>query len=200
MSEHYAGSKGTISTADDQAVAPPAEVTAATGQGPYYLAGTQELPGGDLTYTRLPGRPIKVSGYIYEGASGETPIPSAMLEIWQADDAGRYHPPASGDARGMDPGLIALRGYITTDIYGCYEFRSIYPGEYAGRCRHMHVRATAEGHLGVSTQLIVPALPGDDITPDTDRVAQILPRQHRLEFSQNHGVLEAGFDFRLSAV
>jgi protocatechuate 3,4-dioxygenase beta subunit len=196
----YARSKGFLNEVDDQAVAPPAEVTAATDEGPYYITGTQELPGGDLNYTNLPGRPIRVSGYVYEGAGGETPIPSATLELWQADDAGRYHPPASGDAQHFRPEELALRGYVTTDAAGYYEFRSIYPGKYSGRCRHIHVRVRAAGYVGVFTQLIVPAMPGDDVTPERDPVARRLPREHLLRFTEDRGVLEAGFDFRLSAV
>jgi protocatechuate 3,4-dioxygenase beta subunit len=198
MPQHYERSKGYLSEVDDQAVAPPTEVTAATGEGPYYVANTEELPDGDLNFTHLPGQPIKVSGYFYEGAGGETPIPSARLEIWQADDAGRYHPEASGDAGRFTPEQLALRGWVTTDPSGYYEFRSIYPGKYRGRARHIHVNAAAPGYVGVFTQLIVPAKPGDDMTPEQDRVAQILPRKHLLQFTENRGRLEAGFDFRLS--
>jgi protocatechuate 3,4-dioxygenase beta subunit len=183
----------------EQAVAPPAAVTASTGPGPAYLSSTQELPEGNLNHTGLPGRPIKVSGYFYEGAGGEKAIPWARLEIWHADDAGRYHPMARGDATHFKPEDIALRGFVTTDVYGYYEFRSIFPGKYPGRCRHIHVHAAAEGYVSVFSQLIVPAQLGDDLTPEQDYVARMLPRENFLQFVENEGVLEAGFDFRLSA-
>jgi protocatechuate 3,4-dioxygenase beta subunit len=184
----------------DRAVAPPVGVTASTGPGPAYVSGTQELPDGNLNYTALPGRPIRVSGYFYEGAGGEKAIPWARLEIWHADDAGRYHPMARGDVADFKPEELALRGFVTTDVGGYYEFRSIFPGKYPGRCRHIHVRATAEGYVGLFSQLIVPAQPGDDLTPERDRVARLLPAEHFLQFVESGGVLEAGFDFRLSAL
>ena len=88
---------------------------------------------------------------------------------------------------------------VLTDSSGFYEFSSICPGEYAGLCRHIHVRASAEGYGDLFTQLIVPARPGDRMTPETDPVARRLPEVHLLEFKQRDRVLEATFAFHLGA-
>ena len=47
------------------------------------------------------------------------------------------------------------------------------------------------------TQLIVPSLPGDTSTPETDQIAQSLPAVNDLQFVTENGVQTAKFDFHL---
>ena len=86
---------------------------------------------------------------------------------------------------------------MLADASGYYEFTSIYPGQYPGRCRHIHVIASAEAYGAIVTQLIVPSLPGDTSTPDTDQIAQSLPAVNDLQFVTENGVQTATFDFHL---
>jgi protocatechuate 3,4-dioxygenase beta subunit len=181
-----------------QQAGPPAAATAPAGQGPYYVVNTRALPDGNLNYAGLPGQPIEVSGHVYGVVGAAVPLRGARLELWHADHRGSYHPNASGDALRMEPDRLALRGYVVSDAEGFYQFRSIYPGKYPGRCRHIHVRATAEGHTGIFTQLIFLEKPGDDLTPERDPVARYLPDENHLKLRETEGVLEAHFDFRLA--
>lgn len=168
-----------------------------TTEGPYYISNTGELTNGDLNATDLPGEPIKVSGHVYGGTGKGTPLAGAKVEIWHADSDGRYHPNSNGDANQYRPDELALRGYVLTDPAGYYEFTSIYPGEYQGRTRHIHARASAAGYGGVVTQIIVPAKPGDSMMPETDAIARSLPAVNLITFADNGGVLETTFDFHL---
>ena len=96
-----------------------------------------------------------------------TPIPGATVDIWQADDAGKYdtQDPA------QDPGN--LRGLFVTDAEGAYWFRSVVPasypvptdgpggellraiGRHPMRPAHIHYRVEAPGHRPVTTHVFV---------------------------------------------
>jgi protocatechuate 3,4-dioxygenase beta subunit len=147
--------------------------------------GNHQLTDGNLNYAGLPGDPVKISGYVYGGVGSSTLLAGAKIEIWHADSSGAYHPNTNGDAGDFTPSELALRGYVLTDPGGYYEFTSIYPGIYPGRCRHFHVRASATRYGGVVSQLIVPALAGDSQTPQTDSIAQTLPDANDLTFTAN---------------
>lgn len=176
--------------------APP---TVGVGKGPYYVSNTAELVGGNLNFTGLPGDPVTITGHVFGGPEGTVPLAGAKIEIWHADTGGSYHPNAPGDAASFRAEDLALRGYVASAADGRYEFRSIYPGKYPGRCRHYHVRISAAGHTPVSTQLIFPALPDDDQGPEDDFVARSLPLEYRLALTTRGGVQQAVFDFRLAA-
>jgi catechol 1,2-dioxygenase len=96
-----------------------------------------------------------------------TPIEGATVDIWQADDAGKYdtQDPA------QDPGN--LRGLFVTDADGAYWFRSVVPasypvptdgpggellraiGRHPMRPAHIHYRVEAPGHRPVTTHVFV---------------------------------------------
>ena len=164
--------------------------------GPYYVSGTRELTGGDLNYDDLDGTPMKIGGYVYGADDNSDPIADARIEIWQADDDGAYHPQSQGPASSFDGNEISLRGYVMSDDDGYYEFTSILPGEYEGRVRHIHVRAEAEGHQTLISQIIV-AQDGDRIQPENDMVSGNLPDCSIAEFTESDGVQTAVFNFHI---
>jgi protocatechuate 3,4-dioxygenase beta subunit len=172
-------------------------ITAEVTEGPYYVSGTSALVNGNLNTTQLPGTPIQISGHVYEGLDNSKPVANAKIELWHTDDTGSYHPNSNGDVSKYTAADIALRGFITTDAQGAYKFTSIYPGEYSGRTRHIHVKVTAPGKATVTTQLIIPTLPGDPITFDDDTVSKGLPTCHLLTFDKAQNPETASFDFRL---
>ena len=174
------------------------ELTMGVTEGPYYITNAPQLTDGDLNYAELPGDFIRVSGYVYGGTGDSRPLAGAKVELWQADAGGSYHPNANGDAADYKPTELALRGFVLTDTNGFYEFTSIYPGEYPGRCRHIHARASAEGYGSIVTQMIVPAMEGDETTPENDQVARALPAANDLVFTVRGEAQDARFDFHLA--
>ncbi|MFO0971634.1 MAG: hypothetical protein U0520_04810 [Candidatus Saccharimonadales bacterium] len=166
-------------------------------QGPYYITGTNKLSGNNLNYDNLSGTKVKIEGYVYAGASGSKPIANAKIEVWQADDAGDYHPASNGAASSYSASQLSLRGYVTTDSNGYYYYYTIYPGQYTGRTRHIHTNTTASGYTGVITQIIVPSKDGDETTIATDGIAQSLPKCNQVTFTDVDGVPTAAYNYRL---
>ncbi|HWU79319.1 MAG TPA: protocatechuate 3,4-dioxygenase subunit alpha [Caulobacter sp.] len=76
------------------------------------------------------GETITVEGVVYD-ADGK-PVPDAMIEIWQANAAGRYASP--DDHRSdlpLDEGFIGF-GRAATDENGLYRFKTVRPGLVPG--------------------------------------------------------------------
>jgi protocatechuate 3,4-dioxygenase beta subunit len=166
-------------------------------EGPYYVSGMAELKDGDLNFTKLAGVPIEISGHVYEGLDATKPLAGAAVEIWHADSEGSYRPNGNGPSTGYQPSELALRGFVLTDAEGRYRFTSIYPGEYSGRTRHIHFKLHAAGKPELTTQLIVPAKPGDTHTFDEDDIAEGLPNCQLFTLDETSSPAKATFDFRL---
>lgn len=173
-------------------------ITAEVTEGPYYVSGTAALTDGNLNYSSLPGEALSISGHVYEGLDASKPLGNAKLEIWHADDSGSYHPNGNGPTTNYKPGDIALRGFITTDATGAYKFSTVYPGEYSGRTRHIHFKINAPGFPELTTQLIMPAKPGDTLTFDEDTVSKGLPNCQLLKVDAATTPATATFDFHVS--
>ena len=97
------------------------------------------------------------------------PIPATMIEIWQANAAGRYaHPRDTHDAP-ADPNFPG-EGRIFTDAEGNYRFVSIKPGAYPWRNHHnawrpIHIHLSLFGE-GFAQRLITQMyFPGDPLLP-----------------------------------
>src|SRR5262245_32148272 len=79
------------------------------------------------------------------------PVARALLDFWQADDAGVY-----------DNAGYRLRGHQFADDQGRYELETIVPGLYPGRTRHIHVKVQAPNQPVLTTQLYFPGEPSND--------------------------------------
>jgi protocatechuate 3,4-dioxygenase beta subunit len=80
-------------------------------------------PGGP----RAIGQYIEVSGRIMD--EDGAPLAGAMIEIWQANSAGKYIHQMDRHEAPLDPNFIG-EGRFITDAEGRYKFRSIKPGGY----------------------------------------------------------------------
>lgn len=172
-------------------------ITQATTEGPYFVRDTAKAPGNNLNYSNRPGTSIKVSGYVYAGSDNAFPLENAKIELWQTDDEGSYHPNGNGTVSDYKPEDIELRGYVTTDEKGYYEFTSIYPGYYEGRARHIHARISADGYKEVITQIMFQPKPGDGVNLENDTIAKSLPPCHLIQMTEENGIERGTIDFRL---
>lgn len=88
------------------------------------------------------GERIIVSGRVLD--ENARPVPHALVEIWQANSAGRYPHKVDQHDAPMDPNFTGA-GRCLTDAEGRYRFVTIRPGEYpwgnhynAWRPAHIH--------------------------------------------------------------
>ena len=104
--------------------------------GPVF--GRDEVEPGDADLTKQHagdpiGERIIVSGRVLD--ENARPVPHTLVEIWQANSAGRYpHRTDQHDAP-TDPNFTGC-GRALTDKHGRYRFVSIRPGEYPWRNHH----------------------------------------------------------------
>jgi protocatechuate 3,4-dioxygenase alpha subunit len=99
--------------------------------GPFFHLGLARPDWGDLTKAGPAGERITIEGRVIDGDG--LPVPDAMIEIWQANAAGRYnHPDDPQTDKPLDPNF---RGYgrVATDAEGGFRFITIKPGPVPGR-------------------------------------------------------------------
>ncbi|MEZ5669680.1 MAG: intradiol ring-cleavage dioxygenase [Alphaproteobacteria bacterium] len=114
-------------------------------EGPYYTPGTPLR--SDFTGDG-PGVPLLLEGFVTDAAC--LPLGDAVVDIWHANADGIY-----------DNDGYRFRGYQRTDAAGRYWLRTIVPGLYGRRTRHIHVKAQAAGTAVLTTQLYFPDEPAN---------------------------------------
>ena len=90
------------------------------------------------------GERIVVTGRVLDG-NGK-PVPGTLVEIWQANSAGRYPHPRDNHNAPVDPNFFGA-GRTLTDANGRYRFVTIRPGEYPWR---NHYNAWRPAHIHFS--------------------------------------------------
>ena len=118
--------------------------------GPFYVANTPVLK--NINRFSKPGEPLRVTGRVLSADGEPQPIAGAIIEVWQTDGDGRYHPQGRGDASQYADADIDLRGQIIADAGGRFEFLTVVPGAYRPRPRHLHYRIVASGFKTLVTQ------------------------------------------------
>jgi protocatechuate 3,4-dioxygenase beta subunit len=118
--------------------------------GPFYISHAAKAH--NINYKNLPGKAMMISGTVFGGSDMKTPLANAQVEIWHADDDGRYHPQDRGDIKDFNAEEINLRGIQVTGKNGKYSFESIIPNLYGSRRRHLHWKIVADGHVTLITQ------------------------------------------------
>jgi protocatechuate 3,4-dioxygenase alpha subunit len=110
--------------------------------GPFFSFALP-IEGGDrLVDDDHPGA-LRIEGRLFDGA-GE-PVADALLEIWQANAAGRYaHPEDTRDEVPLQPGFTGF-GRVPTDAEGRFAFTTVKPGPVPwpdGRAQAPHIQVS----------------------------------------------------------
>jgi protocatechuate 3,4-dioxygenase, beta subunit len=128
------------------------------------------------------GERIIVRGRVLD--DGGHPVPHTLIEIWQANAAGRYSHRKDDHRAPLDPNFTGA-GRTFTDTDGRYEFTTIKPGAYpwenhdnAWRPAHIHFSLFGPAFL---TRLVTQMyFPGDPLFP-YDPIFQSIPDEKARE-------------------
>lgn len=105
------------------------------------------------------GEEIEITGRLL-GLDGR-PIQGGYVELWQANAYGRYANSRDTSSAPLDPNFQGY-GVVRTDEQGRYRFRTIKPGEYTGRTRHLHFQVGGPGFEPLPTQMYFAGDPGNE--------------------------------------
>ena len=151
------------------------DATVAQTEGPYFKPSSPERT--ELFEEGMAGQPIELVGFVL--SRGCKPLAGALLDFWQADDKGGY-----------DNSGFRLRGHQFSDAEGRYRLRSIVPGIYPGRTRHIHVKVQPRGGSLLTTQLYFPG-------ESKNRSDSLFRKDLQIRTAKNAGWLAGRFDFVL---
>jgi hydroxyquinol 1,2-dioxygenase len=144
--------------------------------GPFFREGAPELPAGAQIVEKPTAPEIVVYGKVTENDG--TPIPDALIQIWQTSERGLY------DLQERNGEAMDMRGNFRTDAEGGYHFRTVRPLGYSipmdgpvgamvkmqnrhgMRPSHIHCLIAADGYRELVTALYF----GDDPNIDSDTV------------------------------
>src|SRR2546428_2433789 len=129
-------------------------------EGPFYL--DQARIREDISEGK-PGVPLQLVVRVLEASASWARPQKAAVNVWQCDALGIYsgYEGAAIAPRHVEPvdDKTFLRGTQLTDAAGAVRFRTIYPGWYAGRTPHVHLKLRV-GAKAATTQLYFP----DEVT------------------------------------
>jgi len=144
-------------------------VTPTQTEGPFYP--DSDVGDNDLDLTLIKGRseaakgePIYVFGQVLD--TDGNPLANATVDVWQANDAGRYRHAEDPNPAPLDPNFQGW-GIVKTDALGFYRYKTIRPGAYSlesfgedgWRAQHIHYKVSHDDHAPLTTQLYFPGDP-----------------------------------------
>jgi protocatechuate 3,4-dioxygenase beta subunit len=174
--------------------------------GPVYPYGKIEATDNDLTRQHAGeplGERIIVEGRVLD--EDGRPIPQTLVEVWQANAAGRYTHRVDMHPAPLDPNFSGA-GRTITDQQGRYRFVTIKPGAYPWRnhdnaWRPAHIHFSLFGTSFLSRLVTQMYFPGDPLMPH-DPILNCIPdpaARQRLVAAFDLGVTEPewalGFTF-----
>jgi protocatechuate 3,4-dioxygenase beta subunit len=169
------------------------EVTGPTFDDLWCGSNATDLTRIDGRAAEALGQRIILSGRVLD--DGGRPVRGTLVEVWQANAAGRYHHGGDQHDAPLDPNFTGA-GQVVTDDEGCYRFLTIRPGAYPWRntynaWRPAHVHFSVFGPSFATRLITQMYFPGDPLL-ETDPVFHSIPDAHARER------LIAAYDAQLS--
>ena len=174
----------------------PLTLTELTGPGPAVSEVTPE--DADLTRNagaagEAIGQRIIVTGRVLDERG--TPAPGTLIEVWQANAAGRYLHRSDTWPGPLDPNFLGM-GRCLTDATGVYRFLTVRPGAYPWRnhpnaWRPAHIHFSLFGPSTRSRLITQMYFPDDPLLP-LDPIVRAVPEAAagRLIAAYDHEVTE----------
>ena len=138
--------------------------------GPVFAGGWAGADCADLTKEgkREPiGERIIVAGRVLD--ENGRPVPGTLVELWQANAAGRYRHEADQHNAPLDEKFLG-KGQVVTGADGSYRFLTIKPGAYPWRNAHnawrpQHLHFSVFGPAFATRLVTQMYFPGDPLLP-----------------------------------
>ena len=146
--------------------------------GPFFDFGLVIRDGGIVAQPGAQGRHVVIEGVVRDGEGAV--LPDALVEIWQANAAGKYRHPADDQDRPLDPAFDGF-GRVATDDQGQFSFKTVVPGRVAGpngkvQAPHLAVGVLARGLL---TRLVTRLYFEDEPSNADDPILALVPAGRR---------------------
>ena len=184
----------------------PSRPTAMEIIGPFYPVSKPSDQDPDLTQVaghsgRAQGQLLYLTGRVL-ARNGE-PVPGALIEVWQANAAGRYAHAGDTNPAPEDPDFQGYAKFVT-DSEGRYAIKTIKPGPYPARpgwIRPSHIHFDITGNI---TRLVTTMYFEGEPLHEQDRLikASFAPQTQMARFvdsapGQEPGSLSATWDIVL---
>ena len=154
------------------------ELTPFQTVGPFFHYALPFNGGETLVTADTLGQRITIAGTVTDGA--RAPVPDALVEIWQANAAGRYRHPDDGRDAAIDPAFDGF-GRTPTDADGRFTFATIKPGRVPGPRGLLQAPHVLVGLLGrgLLTRLVTRIYFEDEPSTADDPVLALVPQSRR---------------------
>ncbi|WP_422860716.1 hypothetical protein ACOKFD_07750 [Flagellimonas sp. S174] len=116
-------------------------LTQADDLGPFFREGS---PLNNNMIGKSTGIRLDIEGKIFDGHSCNLPLSNVTVEVWHASPEGSYD---------VSSNEYLFRSKLKTNKLGAYHFRTIMPGNYGNRPKHIHFKVSATGYSTLITQL-----------------------------------------------
>ncbi len=145
--------------------------------GPFFSIGLSALCREQIEFESGEGKRVVIRGRVLDG-DGQ-PVPDALLEIWQADEATRVS--VAEDADGRREKIPAGFGRIATNERGEFRFSTIKPASRRDENKLMHAPHLAVVVLmrGLLRHLLTRVYFAGEAANNEDAVLQLVPPERR---------------------
>jgi len=168
--------------------------------GPFFHFSLPHDGDEVLVTGKTEGERIMIEGRVLDGDGA--PLNDALIEIWQANSAGRYDHPDDTQDKPLDPTFHGF-GRCPTDEKGRFHFHTIRPGPVPGpgntlQAPHINVTVLARGMLKQLVTRIY--FEGDEKNADDPILGLVVERERRATLiakRKNGKDVVYAFDIRL---
>ena len=146
--------------------------------GPFFDFGLVISNGDVVAAPETSGRHVVIEGTLRDG-NGEV-VTDALVEVWQANAAGKYRHPADHQDRPLDPAFDGF-GRVATNDRGEFLFKTVVPGRVPGVDGKLQAPHLAVGILarGVLTRLVTRLYFEDEPSNAEDEILSLVPPERR---------------------
>jgi protocatechuate 3,4-dioxygenase alpha subunit len=154
------------------------QATSSQTVGPFFVIGCAWLDQAGLASPEASGERVTIEGRVLDGDG--SPVPDALIEIWQANAHGKYAHPDDTQSKPLEARFQGF-GRIPTDDEGKFRFATVKPGPVPGpdgkqQAPHLAVSVFARGLL---RRLVTRIYFADDGANAADFILNLVPPDRR---------------------